>query len=349
MKSRRGFVAPEGGNFPGIQVIYECSGRLGRPLIRSSLPRRTPMDYNHPMWKDIPGHSRIKNLLRDYCVSGRVPHALLFSGTAGLGKTGMAVEFFRAMNCAGSTGDACGTCGSCLKVASKSHPDLVMVNPESRWIKVDDVREVIADIGLKPFEARTKCIVIEPAESLNTESANALLKTLEEPPENTVILLISHRPKLLLPTVLSRCLHIRFHEEEREGMHGDARETLPGSEGERTAERTGTIRSEVLGLLGGSDPALLARKYFDREGWDLLPEVLGVTESVIRDIMVLRHGSDRLVNRELAQVNLRQAGISEIEEILDLVRDMRRGAHENINLRVAATELFIRVGLLARP
>lgn len=307
------------------------------------------MDYNPPMWKDIPGHSRIKNLLMDYCVSGRIPHALLFSGAAGLGKTGMAVEFFRAMNCAGRTGDACGTCGSCLKAASKSHPDLVMVNPESRWIKVDDIREVIADVGLKPFEARTKCIVIEPAESLNTESANALLKTLEEPPANTVILLISHRPKLLLPTVLSRCLHIRFHEEEREGTPVDVRETLPESEGGRDAERTGTIRSEVLGLLGGSDPALLARKYFDREGWDLLPEVLGVTESVIRDIMVLRHGSDRLVNEELGQVNLRQAGMSEIEEILDLIRAMRRGAHENINLRVAATELFIRVGMLAHP
>lgn len=307
------------------------------------------MDYNHPMWKDIPGHSRIKDLLRDYCTSGKVPHALLFAGPAGLGKTAVAVEFFRAMNCAMGRGDACGTCSSCLKAMSSAHPDLVVVNPEARWIKVDDIREILADIGLKPYEARVKCILIEPAESLNTESANALLKTLEEPPDHTVIMLVSHRPKLLLPTVVSRCQHIRFSGEEGNTGPMDSIESRHTEVKERDAAESDSMRREIVGLLAGSDPALLARKYFDQEGWDLLPEVLGMTESVIRDIMVLRHGSDRLLNEELRQINLRHTGLSEIEEILDLIGSMRRGVQENINLRVAATELFIRMGQLVQP
>ena len=302
------------------------------------------MGYNPSMWKDVSGHSRIKELLRGYCISGKIPHALLLAGVAGLGKTALAREFFKAMNCAVSTGDACGTCASCLKTISDTHPDLVVVNPEARWIKVDDIREVLADIGLKPFEARVKCILIEPAESLNMESANALLKTLEEPPDHTVIILVSHRPKLLLPTVVSRCQLIRFTEEEERGAR-----SLDGDEMIGDSEGSDSIRRELVGLLAGGDPALLAKKYFDQEGWDLLPEVLGKAESVVRDIMVLRLGSDRLMNEELRQVNLRHAGLSEIDEIRDLISSMRRGVNENINLRVAATELFIRIGQLAQP
>jgi len=306
------------------------------------------MGYNHLMWEDIPGHSRIKDLLRGYCLSGKIPHALLFAGVAGLGKTAMAREFFKALNCLERSGDACGRCTSCIKADSDSHPDLVSVIPEARWIKVDDIRDILADIGLRPYEARRKCVLIEPAESLNMESANALLKTLEEPPDHTVIMLISHRPKLLLPTVVSRCQLMRFSDEEAQrdlSSYGDggpcARERVCD------ALESDGVSSELVGLLTGGDPALLARKYFDQEGWDLLPEVLSKAESVIRDIMVLRQGSDRVLNEELRLMHSRLAGLAEIEEVLDLIRSMRRGVHENINLRVAATELFIRLGQLA--
>jgi DNA polymerase-3 subunit delta' len=298
------------------------------------------------MWKDIAGHERIKERLREYCTSGNVPHALLFSGIAGQGKTRVAAEFFRALNCSEQTGEACGRCPSCLKAASGNHPDWVALNPDGRWIKVDDIREVIADIGLKPFEARWKCVVIEPAESLNTESANALLKTLEEPPDRTVIVLISHRPRLLLATLVSRCQSIRFAEAPRGDVHAGCGEGSPPEGAPGGAEDAAAIRREVTGLLSGIDPALLAKKYFDKEGWDLLPEVLMRVESVIRDILALRHGSDRLVNEELRRAPLRHAGLEELEEILALVRALRRGVVENINVRIAATELFVRLSQL---
>jgi DNA polymerase-3 subunit delta' len=299
------------------------------------------------MWKDITGHSKIIDLMRSYCLSGKVPHAFLFAGALGLGKTRMAKEFFKALNCLENNGDACDKCRSCLKVTAGYHPDLTELNPLTRWIKVDDVREVLADVGLKPFEARMKCIIIEPAEHLNIESANALLKTLEEPPSSTVIFLISHRPKLLLPTIVSRCQFIRFSEDEDVDLSGDVSGAMHTGDGHQGSSESHALHHEIIALLEGSNPALLAKKYFDSEGWDVLPEVLTAVESIIRDIMALRLGCDKVMNESLRELTIRYADMEEIENITGLISAMRRGVNENINLRIAATELFIMLSQLA--
>ncbi|HVN72895.1 MAG TPA: hypothetical protein VMU10_12835, partial [Desulfomonilia bacterium] len=244
-------------------------------------------------------------------------------------------------------GDACDKCRSCLKVTAGTHPDLTELNPGARWIKVDDVREVLADIGLKPYESRIKCIIIEPAEYLNAESANALLKTLEEPPPNTMIVLVSHRPKLLLPTIVSRCQLIRFNEDGDTGL-AEAGETPTDSvKGRQGLGGESHLHQEILSLLSGGDPALLARKYFDSEGWEVLPETVSIVESIVRDVMALRLGCEQVMNGPLREIPIRRVDIGEIENILSLIRAMRRGVNENINLRIAATELFIMLSQLA--
>jgi DNA polymerase III delta' subunit len=299
------------------------------------------------MWKDIQGHSQITQILKSYCLSGKVPHAFLFAGAPGLGKTFVAKEFFKALNCLEKSGDSCNKCRSCLKVIAGTHPDLIELTPGTRTIKVDDVRGVLAEVGLKPFEAHMKGIIIEPAEHLGKESANALLKTLEEPPSSTVIMLISHRPKLLLPTIVSRCQFIRFSEDEavRVPEHG-INALHPEVENDEIRDAN-AMRQEIVALLTGSDPALLARKYFDSEGWEVLPEVLVIVESMMRDIMALRLGCEAVMNESLRQTPIRYAGMEEIENITSLISTMRRGVNENINLRIAATELFIMVSRLA--
>jgi DNA polymerase III delta' subunit len=299
------------------------------------------------MWKDITGHSAIVDILRSYCLSGKIPHAFLFAGPQGLGKTRMAKEFFKALNCLKNTSDACDTCASCFKATGSTHPDLAELNPDSRWIKVDDIREILADIGLRPFEARRKCIIIEPAEHLNTESANALLKTLEEPPDNTLIVLISHRPKLLLPTIVSRCQLVRFSEHDDAVGPQDSIEPDDQKIGPYELHGSHSLNDEIIELLRGKDPALLAKKYFDSEGWDILPDVLVSVESIIRDIIALRQGCDKLINEPLQEFPLRQPVMEEIESIAGLIRAMRTGVNENINLRVAATELFIMISRLS--
>ncbi len=299
------------------------------------------------MWKDISGHAHVVELLKTHSASGRVPHAFLFAGGAGLGKTRMAKEFFKALNCLETPGSACDKCGSCLKVMAGTHPDLTELNPESRWIKVDEVRGILSDVALKPFEARMKCIIIEPAEQLGNEGANALLKTLEEPPSSTVFILVSHRPKLLLPTIVSRCQLLRFNEDEGTRMRESENSSSDSEEKDAGTGYDPGIQQEIIALFKGSDPALLAKKYFDSEGWDILPEVLMAVETILRDIMVLRLGCDRVMHESLRGIPFRYAGTEEIDSITGLIRSVRRGVNENINLRVAATELFIQLSQLA--
>lgn len=299
------------------------------------------------VWKDIQGDEGVKALLREYCLTGRVPHALLFAGEAGAGKTRMALEFFKALNCQEHAAEACGRCPSCVKADSGSHPDIHVVRPEEgkRWIHVEKVRETIQEATLRPFEARTRCILVEPAEALNVQSANALLKTLEEPPGNTVIVLVSHRPSLILPTVASRCRTLRFHGakqpprvQEEEG--GEAPSSLYGLVDEE-------VRRDVIGLLFGADPALLARKYSEQADVDLLDDVLTVSEAIARDVLVSRTAPGRVLNRELLDMGLGRCGLERVEEILEVVSAIRRGVNENVNVRVGATELFARISRLS--
>ncbi len=162
------------------------------------------------MWKDILGHGPEIEDLKSSIVNGRVPHAYIFAGPEGLGKTRIAKEFFKALNCLNTPGDPCDSCRSCLKAIHEGHPDFRTLGPRNGQIVIEDVRGVIDETSLKPFDARRRLIVIEPAERLNKASANALLKTLEEPPESSVIILVSHKPSLLLPTLVSRCQVVRF-------------------------------------------------------------------------------------------------------------------------------------------
>jgi len=151
---------------------------------------------------------RLQRSLRE----NRLAHAYLFTGPRGSGKLAMATTLAQALNCLQKEHDACGRCKSCLDIKDGTHPDVHWVRPESksRQIKIEQIREFGNSIALKPMMARTKVGIIEDAECLNVAAQNAFLKTLEEPPDRTVILLLSAEPERLLPTILSRCLRISF-------------------------------------------------------------------------------------------------------------------------------------------
>lgn len=160
---------------------------------------------------DIPGQARAKRFLQQIVRSGQVPHALLFSGMAGIGKAAAALELTRALNCRyASDGLSCDHCPSCQKVGGGSHPDLIWVKPDGAFIKLDQVRELRKRVQFRPFEGAWRIIVIEGAEKLREEAANALLKILEEPPRQNIFILLAIEPQKLLTTILSRCCHVRF-------------------------------------------------------------------------------------------------------------------------------------------
>jgi len=143
----------------------------------------------------------------------RLSHAYLFEGPDSVGKRLTALTFAKVVNCRASRLDSCDTCRSCLKIADGKHPDVTTIEPtkSGRIIHTDIMEELIASAALKPYEARYRVSIILDAERMHATAANKFLKTLEEPPGNSLFILISCSPDQLLPTIVSRCQRVRFH------------------------------------------------------------------------------------------------------------------------------------------
>ena len=164
------------------------------------------------MWSDIIGQELAKRLLQNDLASGRIANAYLLSGPEGAGKRRLALEFAKALNCAAEpAGRPCGACAICSQIGRGVHPDVHLLVPggASEQIKIDDIRQLLGRIFLKPFSVRMQVAILDGAERLTEEAANSLLKALEEPPGSTCFVLTSARPLHCLPTVVSRCRLIR--------------------------------------------------------------------------------------------------------------------------------------------
>lgn len=161
-------------------------------------------------FSNIMGHKRLVEGLRRALGTARLAHAYLFVGPQGVGKTTTALEFAKALQCSSSKDDSCDQCLSCRKVGERLHPDVIWVEPQGRQILVEQVREVQRRLMYKPLEGARRVVILKDAQELNLQAANALLKILEEPPGDTVMLLLADSESSLLPTVVSRCQKLRF-------------------------------------------------------------------------------------------------------------------------------------------
>ena len=173
------------------------------------------------------GHEDIVRELRSLAASEEPPHALLLAGSEGTGRAGLAQMYAKLLNCAerGSGAAPCGVCRNCHLIDEGTHPDVITLgpgdvlcrpregeshakHPDSRDIRICQVRGLIDLVARYPFEANYRMIVIDPADRLGREAAHTLLKTLEEPPGHTVIVLITAAPESIIETILSRCRRI---------------------------------------------------------------------------------------------------------------------------------------------
>jgi len=183
-------------------------------------------------FKDIIGQDKAVSILLSTIQRGRVPSSYIFAGESGIGKKLAALNLAKALNCLGggqaeeSRGlldnpealsrnshsgiDACDECPSCRKIDKGIHPDFLLISPDSGQIRIDEIRAIDDALSLKAFEGRYKIVIVDDADTMNQYAANAFLKTLEEPPEDSLLVLISSNPDHLPDTIKSRCSRLNF-------------------------------------------------------------------------------------------------------------------------------------------
>ncbi len=158
--------------------------------------------------------------LKSCIKKNQVAHAYLFTGPSGTGKSSTALAFASALNCTNPTpeGDACGSCLSCSRIASGEDADVRVVRPEGNQTTIEQMRDMIKELGYAPFSGKYKVFIIEQADTLNSSSENSILKVLEEPPAYAVLILLSCNQSSLLPTIRSRCRTVRFRQASDEEL-----------------------------------------------------------------------------------------------------------------------------------
>jgi DNA polymerase-3 subunit delta' len=341
------------------------------------------------MFSTLIGNDEVKESLRRVLTGGRVAGSMLFTGEQGIGKKLFALELAKALNCRHRIGvEACDECSSCKRISRSTfppfgkddddkermiwseHADLAMVRPFKQIIRVKPMRELEREANFRPFEGAARIFVVEDADTMNDQAANALLKTLEEPPPTTHLILTTANPTALLATIRSRCQIIRFAPIAADEVETflTTRKNVPAADAHllaRTAQgsvgralagdvdtyrerrdimltvlRALTVRFDRAQLLRSAEELAAAKDRVEYE------QRLDTLETLIRDAWALALGrpSETIVNgdrlpelRQIAgELSSHQAAawLSQIEEL--------RGTLEvNINRKVASDALLL--------
>jgi len=298
-------------------------------------------------FKEIIGQENAAVFLRQVIANDRIASAYLFAGIQGIGKTTTAMAFALLLNCMGPVdGDGCGKCPSCKKIIAGNHPDLMVIEPdqEKKTIGINQIREINRSLAFSPVLGQYRITIIDPAEGMTPEAANAFLKTLEEPPSGNIFILNVKEPGELLPTIVSRCQKVPFkplptekivqwltrertldREEAKilaglsEGSLGKA---LRMAEGDLLADRVSWVHMLDRAINGSPDVLLdTAQKFSDlgkKEAHsnskelkdDRITLVLGVWRSWFRDMVLIKLGDaiHLMVNTDLVS-HLRTASL----------------------------------------
>lgn len=322
---------------------------------------------------EVLGQNRVVDALQRSITANRVAHAYLFEGIAGCGRRTTALALFSALFCQQPEhGDACGSCSSCKKLAAGNHPDLHLLQPlpDKRDISIEQVRELQQMLSLRPFEAKRKACLIEPAERMSLGAANSLLKTLEEPPGHAVLILLATQADQLLPTIRSRCQHLRFAPLavsdvatllERQGVEPSVAATVaPLSEGsleqarELDSEAAAASRQALLGALRQVRHQQVATVFDTSErlasSRDETLELFSLLISLLRDMILLRSAAmDRITNRFLQDRLTEEADRfhpAALMEALELALETRRAIQGNVNAKLALERFLLRYSRL---
>jgi len=319
-------------------------------------------------FNEIKGQDRVVKILRQAINRNHIAQAYLFQGPDGVGKKKAAICFAMALNCRTSHDDPCGSCISCRKIREGIHPDITVVKPDKGEIKIGVMRDLISGMVYRPLEAKKRLIIIDEAERLNLSASNAFLKTLEEPPVETVIILISSNPDMLPQTVLSRCQKVSFGIipipviteiliNER-GYSRSSAESIASLSGGSIAKAL-SLSSDEVQQVRRDIVRVITKIYNARERRFDLEESFSKNEekfydalywlyTFFRDVLILKNGgnSTLLINKDLyhhASITQEIATIDSLLEIEDFIRSIYKGQERNMNRHLSMNALELKI------
>jgi DNA polymerase-3 subunit delta' len=347
-----------------------------------------------PGFESILGQEKPIRLLKTLLRNEAIPHALLFLGIAGVGKSTTARAFAMACNCkamsnrhlslekdAGSIhcttpdlapkSEICGCCKSCRKIETGSHPDIILVEPTGPYIRINQIRNLCNILTMKPYEARLRVVIIKDAQAMNPAAGNALLKVLEEPPDRTVLILTAMQTSDLLPTIVSRCQHIRFNPipgnflktlliEKKGADPADAEIVTIMANGSfskalsmmRHKKKTNWVKrrawllNEVESLPLMSIPLCLAFAETLSKNKETLADSLEVLKSWFRDLIVCRFHPAKVMNKDVIEKIHKSSKKMSVASLFSKIDDLHlaeRNIQLNANLRLTLEVLMVRL------
>jgi DNA polymerase-3 subunit delta' len=325
---------------------------------------------------DIIGHDAAKALLRSAIVQNRVAHAYLFHGDDRIGKRLLAIRLAQALLCETIPVDrepeACGFCRGCRQVEARTHPDFMVIEPDREQanpqIKIESIRDIEHQMIYRPLIGDRKICVIDDADRLTIGAANALLKTLEEPPDHSLFVLVSSRPYALPATIRSRCQALRLTAPaqtqveaavilKRELPPTDAHFLAVLSDGqlgralECNLEQARTSQKEFSAIFSAKGLQSFSAILATAEGLAKADRALEAFDWLLRwlrDVLLLAvgAGSDHVLNLDQRKDMEALAERIDIDALLDLVGDLEKleqQASRNVNLQMALETTLLRV------
>jgi len=336
----------------------------------------------------IEGHAWAVRALVHSIAHDRVAHAYLFVGAHGIGKTTLARKLAQALECAGAP-RPCGACPACVKIARDRHPDVQIIegvpvgwkfdekapppppranDSERRTLKIDQIRVLQHQISRAPYEGRWRVIIVRRFEEANDEAANAFLKTLEEPPRHTRLILTARDPNTLLPTIVSRCQMLALRPLARDQVEDAlvARWNVARDHAQLLARLSGgrigwAIRASADGkLLDARRAHLDTLDTLLREGRaerltradklsksDDLLQMLDAWLGWWRDVLLIQTGDDARVTNMDRAATLREAAQrlsdTQVHRAIQAIRAAARHMHQNVNARLALEVMLLKL------
>jgi DNA polymerase III subunit delta' len=306
------------------------------------------------------------NSLYGYIKQGRIPQALLITGTSGLGKYALANRFAYSLLCPNlqDGGLNCGKCNSCLLIKADTHPDLIQIKPdeEKKTISINQIRQVVTDTYLKPQFETYRVIIINPADVMTASAANAFLKCLEEPTERTIFILITDKPNKLPATIISRCqkLSVTFPEKQMlydwlkgQGIHnnqetllnlvrGSLITTQQATEGTFLKQRTDCFNDWLTVAKHTNHPAIVSEKWQKFPETELINWLISWVTDLIKCVCRINHG--QLCNQDMAkpmQELAQQLNLKSLYGLYDRLLASRRQLGTQVNFQMMLEEILV--------